>query len=637
MGTNVLFSGNYCEGIDISASTVGYGGGVARRFSASVTLYNATFVNNTAAYGGRVSGGVTLCNSILWGNDATMSSPDIYDWSAAISCLIETGCPPGTCVDVFSGDPKFVDPVLLTPPPYLGDWRSQADSDAVDAGNNTHMYADRFDLDSDGNTTEPVSRDMDLMRRVVNGTVDLGPYEVQDTTAPTGAIAISNNATYATNPVVTLTLSASDNLSAPAIIDMLVSNYADLSGGGWEDLAATKAWTLTAGDGSKTVYVRYRDATGNLSGIYSDAILLDSVKPVVTIQSVAGSGGTDSNGADGFAAVTNTNPTVVWYGNDLGSYALKKGASCATGTALSGTWNGFATTTTLNLSSLTEGPNTVWVCLTDAAGNTGAASASVTKDSTPPTVTLTTPTNGSVIGGTPTFSGTATSAPRDLPAVSVRVNSGADTGGTLVRTLDTSAVSGSYTVSTSLAPGNYTAQAQQSDSVGNTGYGSATTFTVEVSGGVIYVKQGATGLNTGTSWANAFTDLQSALVAATPGEGQTVQLWVTAGAYKPGSADCNATFGLKNNVTVYAGFPATGTPGWVSRNPTTHVTTLSGDLGADDPTKTDNAYHVGTAAGTDSTAILDGFTITAGNANLASAGTSGGGLRIASASPTLRN
>ncbi|MGI6375415.1 MAG: InlB B-repeat-containing protein [Anaerolineae bacterium] len=752
VGTNVLFSGNYCEGVDISANTIGYGGGLAKRFSASVTLYNATFVNNTAAYGGGVSGGVTLYNSILWGNDATMSSPDIYDWSAAISCLIETGCPPGTCVDVFSGDPKFVDPVLLTPPHYFGDWRIQADSDAVDAGNNSNMYADRFDLDSDGNTTEPVSRDMDLMRRVVNGTVDLGPYEVQDTTAPTGAVAINNNATYATNPVVTLTLSASDNLSAPAIIDMMVSNYADLSGGVWEDLAATKAWTLIAGDGSKTVYVRYRDATGNLSSIYSDTILLDTVKPVVTIQSVAGSGGTDSNGADGFAAVTNTNPTVVWYGNDLGSYALKKGASCATGTALSGTnvsgtWNGFVTTTTPNLSSLAEGPNTVWVCLTDVAGNTGAASATitkdtvapavtiasvagsggtdsngadgfavitnadptitwsageagsytlkkgascaagtavsganvsgayasgsltstvslsslaeeantvwvcfadraaqaasasanVTKDSTPPTVTLTTPTSGSVIGGTPTFSGTATSAPRDLPAVSVRVYSGADTSGTLVRTLDTSAVSGSYTVSTSLAPGNYTAQAQQSDSVGNTGYSSAITFTVEVSGGVIYVKQGATGLNTGTSWANAFTDLQSALVAATPGEGQTVQIWVAAGTYKPGSAERSATFGLKNNVAVYGGFPATGTPGWASRNPTTYVTILSGDLSANDPTKTDNAYHVVTVAGTNSTAILDGFTITAGNANLASAGNSGGGLRIASASPTLRN
>ena len=43
----------------------------------------------------------------------------------------------------------------------------------------------------------------------------------------------------------------------------------------WEAYQTTKDWTLTSGDGRKTVYIKFRDEFGNESEIYSDAILYD--------------------------------------------------------------------------------------------------------------------------------------------------------------------------------------------------------------------------------------------------------------------------------------------------------------------------------------------------------------------------
>ena len=49
-----------------------------------------------------------------------------------------------------------------------------------------------------------------------------------------------------------------------------------------ESFAAGKAWTLTSGNGVKTVYVRYRDLAGNLSPSFSDTITLDTTNPVLS-------------------------------------------------------------------------------------------------------------------------------------------------------------------------------------------------------------------------------------------------------------------------------------------------------------------------------------------------------------------
>ena len=58
----------------------------------------------------------------------------------------------------------------------------------------------------------------------------------------------------------------------------------------WEAYSATKAYTLTTGDGSKTVYSWYRDALLNTTSMQTDTITLDTTDPVYTYFYIGGTG-----------------------------------------------------------------------------------------------------------------------------------------------------------------------------------------------------------------------------------------------------------------------------------------------------------------------------------------------------------
>ncbi len=153
---------------------------------------------------------------------------------------------------------------------------------------------------------------------------------------------------------------------------------------------------------------------------------------------------------------------------------------------------------------------------------------------------------------------------------------------------------------------------------------------------IIYVNAAAAGANNGTSWANAYKSLQSALSAAVSGD----QIWVAKGTYKPTHASLSTnprskTFALKNGVAIYGGFAGTETS-LTQRKPRINITTLSGNIGQAG-TSLDNSYHVVTGSSVSSTAILDGFVITAGMASGVGAFDDGGGVYIGAGSPTLRN
>jgi Immunoglobulin I-set domain/Right handed beta helix region/S-layer homology domain len=134
-------------------------------------------------------------------------------------------------------------------------------------------------------------------------------------------------------------------------------------------------------------------------------------------------------------------------------------------------------------------------------------------------------------------------------------------------------------------------------------------------------------------WATAFTDLQPALAASNSGD----EIWVATGTYKPTSGtDRTVSFAMKNGVGVYGGFAGTETMR-SQRNPVANVTILSGDIGTVG-SASDNSYHVVTTDSTvTSSAVLDGFTISAGQAdgNPASSQDRGAGIWINSGSPSL--
>ncbi|WP_375559882.1 choice-of-anchor D domain-containing protein [Bernardetia sp. OM2101] len=146
-----------------------------------------------------------------------------------------------------------------------------------------------------------------------------------------------------------------------------------------------------------------------------------------------------------------------------------------------------------------------------------------------------------------------------------------------------------------------------------------------------YVDASATGANNGTSWADAYTSLQSAISGATAG----TQIYVAKGTYKPtNGTNRNATFQIPSGVEIYGGFSGKETRiNQVlldARDFVANETILSGDLNGDDnvtgtfPTLVygnyaDNSVHLIYTRNVSNATRLDGFTIKGGNANDGSA------------------
>jgi hypothetical protein len=163
-----------------------------------------------------------------------------------------------------------------------------------------------------------------------------------------------------------------------------------------------------------------------------------------------------------------------------------------------------------------------------------------------------------------------------------------------------------------------------------------------------YVNINAVGSNNGTTWANAYTSLQSALDVAVSGD----QIWVAKGTYLPskdpfGNASPtdprDKTFYLTNGVELYGGFAGTET--LITQRVATNITILSGNIGTIEDI-TDNCYHVVLSVSDANTTKLDGFTITSGYGSLHSTITvetkaivrdNGGGMCNVLSSPSITN
>jgi len=181
---------------------------------------------------------------------------------------------------------------------------------------------------------------------VVNDTIIL------DTAPPTGNILVNFGAAYTNQISVTLSLFAND--AGSGVAQMRFSNNGS-SWSAWETYGTSKAWSLTAGDGLKTVYAQYRDNVGKISASCNDTITLDSAPP---------SGSVLVNG--GAAYTNSTAVTLTLSASDGGSGISEMRFSNNNSTWSA--WEAYATTKAWTLTP-SDGIKTVYVQFRDTAAN----------------------------------------------------------------------------------------------------------------------------------------------------------------------------------------------------------------------------------------------------------------------------
>lgn len=112
-----------------------------------------------------------------------------------------------------------------------------------------------------------------------------------DAASPTGTITINSNGTYTTAIEVTLNLSATDDIGVTGYYLSGSTTTPTAGQAGWISVgtitpySANIPYTLTTSDGTKTVYVWYKDGVNNVSAVASDSIILDTTFTSIIITS----------------------------------------------------------------------------------------------------------------------------------------------------------------------------------------------------------------------------------------------------------------------------------------------------------------------------------------------------------------
>ena len=259
---------------------------------------------------------------------------------------------------------------------YRGPYYSAADTYAAFSiyygnGNNLPVPNTIYRLDRTTGQSVAVSLNQGttLNFSMPGGTAELFSYQPfslsgKDTTAPKGCVTVNGGESVGSTSV---TLSLLGTMDDSLLSQMCFSNDGS-SWSGWETYADSKSWTLTVGDGMKTVYAKFKDEVGNISAACSDTVWL-SANPSVLIN--AGAVSTDApivnltlKGTAGATYMRFSNDNVNWSGTEAYS-TVKTGWALATGTGTNtvyvqyynGSWSGsYSDTITRSQSPYTGTP-----------------------------------------------------------------------------------------------------------------------------------------------------------------------------------------------------------------------------------------------------------------------------------------
>ena len=306
--------------------------------------------------------------------------------------------------------------------------KSDADSMNQNTQTNNGKYTCLYAEDAVGNKTTLASAN---------------PINI-DVTPPVGESFTINSGTTLTNSTsVTLNITCPTDTWTP--VQMAYGNSSSPTN--WTNCATSQVHTLTSGDGSKTVYVRFKDGGGNTTGDLTQNITLDTIAPAVAI--TAPTTGTKTNGA----------ATITFTDDDPHSPLCSPDNSHWTGCTSSTTkiqdltgWNG-----------LPEGAFTLYLKDTDSANNTGTTSVTLVKDTTAPSITITDSDTS------PSHSKTITASATESAALAYAVNAPG------VSTCDGSLTFTSYASITfsSESDNGKTVCYKAQDAAGNTAYSSS--------------------------------------------------------------------------------------------------------------------------------------------------------------------
>jgi large repetitive protein len=307
------------------------------------------------------------------------------------------------------------------------------------------------------------------------GTSPPTTFTIDTPTPKVTVIAPANKATvHLTQP--TISGSASDDTS----VNVKIYEGSSVSGPLTETIPAAvegEHWTITAADEAKelangpyTAQAEQSDAAGNIGKSNPVSFTVSSVLTVETA-------GFERGGRSGLVA----GPTPRFQGSAQETSSIVEvriyRGDTASGTPereVEGKRTG-ARWGTEPLQALPSGVYTV-----EVEQGTTNLEFPITVDATPPQVSLSSPANASSTFGTSqAVSGAAGVEEGDLNSVAIHLYGGAGVSGPLLQTLSTEASNGSWAAAFGgLSPGTYTAEAEQSDDVGNIGHSEAVTFTV---------------------------------------------------------------------------------------------------------------------------------------------------------------
>jgi major membrane immunogen (membrane-anchored lipoprotein) len=310
----------------------------------------------------------------------------------------------------------------------------------------------------------------------VTFTVDTQAPTVELTSPAEGAFVRSSDPTLsgsagagAWDKPVKVTIHEGGSLTGPVVDEESVS----VSGGTWSYLPRH-----ALSDGPYTALAEQSDEAGNKGISTPVTFTVDTHPPALTVQAPADGEALDTSRPtfSGLAGhVAGDQPLVtlkIYRGSSVSASPIQ---------TLEVTPDGAEWTTGSSVAALSNGPYTALAEQSDKGGNRTERVVIFTVDAHPPKVTLTSPAKGSsTSSSSQTVSGAAGTEAGDLPGITVQLYAGPTIAGQApTEAVTVQASNGGWSaVFGGLSPGTYTADAEQSDDLGNVGQSEPVTFTV---------------------------------------------------------------------------------------------------------------------------------------------------------------